>query len=138
MEQERTTEVILGAAMEVSNVLWVGFLEKVYRRALAEELKMRGAGVREEVHFRVVYKGRCVGEYVADMVVDGCVVVELKCVERIGEVQVAQALNYLKASGLGVGLVVNFQRSKVQWRRVVMTHGVITENGPRMDADSHG
>ena len=119
MDRDPVTDRILGAAIEVSNVLGVGFLEKVYRRALAGELRMRGANVEEEVHFRVTYKNQCVGEYVADIVLDGCVVVELKCADRIGSEHLAQALNYLKASGLGVGLVVNFQRPRLEWKRVV-------------------
>ena len=68
MDQERTTEIILGAAMEVSNVLGAGFLERVYRRALGVELRMRGVSVEEEARFRVTYKSLCVGEYVADLV----------------------------------------------------------------------
>lgn len=110
--------------MEVSNVLGGGFYEKVYRRALAAELRGRGVGVCEEVHYRVNYKGRCVGEYVADLVAGGCVVLELKCVERIGNEHLAQAINYLKASGLEVGLVLNFQRTKLEWRRVVLQFGL--------------
>jgi GxxExxY protein len=106
--------------MEVSNSLGAGFLEKVYRRALTEELRLRGVLVEEEVRYRVMYKERCVGEYVADLVVSAAVVVELKCSECIAGEHVAQAINYLKASGLGVGLILNFERSKLAWKRVVL------------------
>jgi len=129
MDEERTTEAILGAAIEVSNVLGAGFLENVYRRALGFELRLRGLKVAEEVRFKVWYKRRCVGEYLADLVVDECVVVELKCVEHIGNVHLAQAINYLKASGLEVGLVLNFQQPKLEWRRVILNRE------PRMVAD---
>jgi GxxExxY protein len=135
MEQDPTTAAIIGAAMEVSNTLGAGFLEKVYRRALSAELRMRGERVEEEVRYAVGYKGRCVGEYVADMVVGGRVVVELKCAQCIGNEHVAQAMNYLRASGLEVGLVLNFQRARVEWKRVVMTQGPREEN---LAADERG
>ena len=105
--------------MEVSNELGAGFLEKVYRRALTEELRLRAIGVEEEVRYRVLYKGTVVGEYLADLVVAGRAVAELKCAECIANEHVAQTLNYLKAAGLRVGLILNFQRPKVAWKRVV-------------------
>lgn len=86
--------------MEVSNVPGGGFLEKVYERAMVRELAMRGLGVEQQRTFPVLYKGQCVGEYAADLVVEGRVIVELKCVERLGKEHLAQCLNYLKASGL--------------------------------------
>ena len=134
MDRDPTTETITGAAVEVSNSLGAGFLEKVYRRALAEELRLRGVLVEEEVRYRVVYKGKSVGEYVADWFVSGLVVVELKCSAGIANESVAQVLNYLKASGLQVGLILNFERRRVEWRRVVRGY----EFEPQMDADSRG
>ena len=89
MERDPTTAAIIGAAIEVSNALGAGFLEKVYRRALSEELRLRGEIAEEEVRYRVVFKSICVGEYVADLVVGGRVIVELKCAQHERSVTVA-------------------------------------------------
>lgn len=97
--------------MEVSNVLGGGFLEKIYERALVEELQSRALIVDQQVEFPVRFKGKLLGVFVADLVVGGELVVELKCVDRIHPDHIAQCLNYLKASGLKVGLILNFQRT---------------------------
>ena len=123
MEQEEInalTEKIIGAVFEVSNSLGAGFLERVYERALMRELELRGIPAVAQVPVAVTYKDRGVGDYLADVLVDGAVLVELKCVERLGNEHTAQCMNYLKASGLTVCLLVNFQRPKVEWRRVVL------------------
>ena len=93
------TEAVIGAAFEVSNTLGTGFLEKVYERALVRELGEQGIRVESQVPFSVFYKGHCVGEYFAAILVEGELVVELKCVERLSGEHIAQCLNYLKASG---------------------------------------
>ncbi len=113
------TECVIGAVLEVSNKLGGGFLEKIYERALLRELTLRGLRAKAQVSFPVVYKGACVGEYYADIVVENVLVVELKCVDRFAGEHLAQCLNYLKASGRSVCLLVNFQKSKVEWRRIV-------------------
>jgi len=113
------TEVVLNAVFEVSNTLGAGFLEKVYERALVGELRLRGIDAVQQAPIKVRYKGCIVGEYSADLVVEGVLLVELKCVERFASEHVAQCLNYLKASGLAVCLLVNFQKPKVEWRRIV-------------------
>jgi GxxExxY protein len=110
---------VLGAVFEVSNTLGAGFLEKVYERALLLELKLRAIGAVAQASFPVRYKGRCVGEYFADLLVENAVVIELKCVERLGNEHMAQCLNYLRASGMEVCLLINFQKSSVEWRRIV-------------------
>ena len=115
------TERVLGAIFEVSNTLGAGFLEKVYQRALLRELGLRGIPATAEVSFSVAYKGHCVGEYFADILVEDALVLELKCVEHLGNEHTAQCLNYLRASGRTVCLLVNFQKPKVEWKRVV--HG---------------
>lgn len=114
------TEAILGAAFEVANVLGAGFLEKVYERALHRELLLRGLNATAQASFPVCYKGQYVGEYVADLAVEGAVIVELKCVDSLVGQHTAQCLNYLKASGLKVALLINFQRPKLEWKRVVL------------------
>ena len=110
---------VIGAAYEVSNVLGAGFLEKVYERALIRELSARGLAVRSQVSYPVVYKGNCVGAYVADLLVENQVLVELKCVDCLSNEHLAQCINYLKVSHLKLALLINFQRPKVQWKRVI-------------------
>ncbi len=116
---DESVEAVIGAAYEVSNVLGAGFLEKVYERALVRELALRGLGVKSQVSHSVSYKGYCVGEYLADLVVENQLLVELKCVERLAGEHMAQCINYLKASGFRLALLINFQRPRVEWKRVI-------------------
>jgi GxxExxY protein len=113
------TERVLGAVFEVTNTLGAGFLEKVYQRALLTELGLRGLRATAEASFTVTHKSQSVGEYFADLLVEDVLVVELKCVERLSGEHTAQCINYLRASGRTVCLLVNFQKPKVEWRRVV-------------------
>jgi len=117
---ENLVEDVIGAAYEVGNTLGCGFLEKVYERALAKELNLRGRAVAQQASYSVMYKGALVGEYFADLIVEDKLVVELKCVEQFAPQHMAQCINYLRASGLRIALLINFQRSKVQWKRVVL------------------
>ncbi len=119
------TEAVIGSAFEVSKALGAGFLEKVYERArlrelTLRELTLRGVNAKTQASFPVCYKGQCVGEYCADFLVDQKVIVELKCVDRLGNEHLAQCINYLKASGLRVALLINFQRPTVEWKRVLL------------------
>ncbi len=118
--QDSLTNLVVGAAFEVSNVLGHGFLEVIYRRALVKELRLRGVDVQEEVRLPVSYKGDEIGVYQADLVVADCVVVELKAVEKLAQAHVGQVLNYLRASGLRVGMLLNFGQPKVEFRRVLL------------------
>jgi len=113
------TDRVLGAIFEVANVLGAGFLEKVYERALIKELGFRGIRATAQASLPVTYKGECVGEYFADIVVEDVLVVELKCVDRFTNEHTAQCLNYLRASGKSLCLLVNFQKPTVDWKRVV-------------------
>ena len=113
-------ERVIGAAYEVSNALGAGFLEKVYEKALMRELGLAGIRAESQVAFSVAYKGRCVGEYFADLLVERALLVELKCVDQFRNEHSAQCLNYLKASGIGMGLLINFQKPKVEWKRLVL------------------
>ena len=114
------TERVLAAVFEVSNILGTGFLEKVYERALFMELGLRGILAVAQASFAVTYKGHHVGEYLADILVEDVLVVELKCAERLTNEHTAQCLNYLKASGRTRCLLVNFQKPKVEWKRIVL------------------
>jgi GxxExxY protein len=116
---EDLTRKIIGAVFEVSNTLGAGFLEKVYERALVRELALRGLRAQAQAPMTVSYKGDEIGNYVADILVENEVVVELKCAERLCGEHLAQCMNYLRASGLDVCLLVNFQSPRVEWKRVV-------------------
>jgi GxxExxY protein len=113
------TEHVLGAIFEVSNSLGTGFLERVYERALLRELSLQGIRATSQTSFVVTYKGQSVGEYFADILVEDVLVVELKCVERLNNEHTAQCLNYLRASGRRFCLLVNFQKPKVEWKRII-------------------
>jgi GxxExxY protein len=115
------TERVLGAVLEVSNTLGTGFLEKVYERALVRELRLRDIKADAQVAFKVTYKGHPVGEYFADILVEDVLVIELKCVERLTNEHSAQCINYLRASGRTLCLLVNFQKPRAEWKRIV--HG---------------
>ena len=119
MNADQITEKIIGAAYAVANNLGSGFLEKVYENALAYELRQGGLTVEQQKSLKVHYRGVLVGEYVADMVVDDSVLVELKAVKALDDAHMAQCLNYLHATGLKVCLLLNFGTTKVQVKRLV-------------------
>ena len=114
------TESIIGAAFEVHNVLGYGFLEKVYQRALQAELLRRGYAAETERALAVNYKGIVVGDYFADLVVEEKVLVELKVAADLNLHDEAQLINELKATGIRVGLLINFGRTRVEYRRRVV------------------
>ena len=116
---EPLTQTVLSAVFEVSNILGCGFLERVYLRALMQELALRGLNAKAEASLAVHYKGHLVGEYFADILVEDVLVMELKCVEHLAIEHKAQCLNYLRASGLGLCLLVNFNNPKVEWKRII-------------------
>jgi len=101
-------------------VLGHGFLEKVYEKALMIELNSRGLSVGNQVPLKVIYKEKIVGEYFADLLVEGSVIVEIKAVRHLLKEHQAQLLNYLKATGIQVGLLVNFTRNKAEIKRMVL------------------
>src|SRR3989338_6006547 len=105
------SEKILGAAFTVHNTLGVGFLEKVYENALAHELRRAGISVEQQKPVQVRYNGMVVGDYQADLIVDARVLVECKAVSGFDPTHEAQILNYLRATGVRVGLLLNFCRS---------------------------
>ena len=113
------TERIIGAAFEVHNHLGYGFLEKVYQRAMKVELESRGLAAEIEAEIRVAYKGVEVGLYRADLLVGGRVLVELKVAQDSCPADEPQLLNELKATGIKVGLLINFGRHKVGFKRFV-------------------
>ncbi len=112
-------EQIISAAYKVMNTLGVGFLEKVYENALAIELRKRGLYVQQQVPLTVYYENEEVGKYVADLLVENKIIVELKNVDSIIKVHVKQCINYLRATGLKTCLLINFGNSTVEVKRVV-------------------
>jgi len=115
------TEAVIGAAYDVANALGCGFLEKVYENALALELRLRDHEVEQQREVEVWYKGERVGYYEADLIVDGSVVIELKAVAGLERAHRAQCLNYLRATRMETGLVINFGRPRVEVQRVLST-----------------
>ena len=113
------TEQIIGAAFEVFRELGYGFLENVYQRAMKVELELRGLRAEIESDIQVRYKGHTVGDYRADILVNGCVLVELKVSQCLDTRDEAQLLNELKATGIKVGLLINFGRQRAEFKRLV-------------------
>jgi GxxExxY protein len=114
------TEKIIGCAYTVSNTLGAGFLEKVYENALAHELRKASLHVAQQHPVQIWYDETLVGEYFADLLVEDCVVVELKAVKALDDAHWAQCLNYLKATGLRLCLLLNFGKPRVEIKRIVL------------------
>jgi len=116
---DQITEKIIGCVHQVSNVLGPGFLEKVYENALAVELGRAGLQTVQQHRIAVRYKDILVGDFVADLLVEECIIVEIKAVRALDDIHTAQCVNYLKATGLQVCLLVNFGAPKATVKRVV-------------------
>jgi GxxExxY protein len=114
------SERIIGCAFAVSNTLGVGFLEKVYENALAHELRKAGLTVQQQYSMAVRYDGIIVGDYVADFLVNGLILVELRAVKSLDDIHVAQCMNYLRTTGLRLCLLMNFARLRVEIRRIAL------------------
>ncbi len=111
---------IVGCAMEVLNELGHGLHEKPYERAMVVGLGLRGIPYFQQPRHDVLYKGVVVGEYIPDLVVRKQLVVDTKVIERITNHELGRMMNYLKITGLTVGLILNFKRAKLEWKRVVL------------------
>ncbi len=119
MDINDITYQINGAVFEVNRILGHGFLERIYKKALLIELRKRGLKAESEVPIQVQYKGELVGDYFADIVVEDRIILELKSIEKLQPVHEAQLLNYLKATGIQVGLLINFTHPKAEIKRMV-------------------
>jgi GxxExxY protein len=111
---------IVGCAMEVLNELGHGFLEKPYENALVVEFSLRKIGCAQQPSFDLVYKGVKVGLYIPDLIVMNKIVVDTKTIDRITDHERGQMLNYLKTTGLRVGVILNFKHAKLEWERIVL------------------
>ena len=110
---------LLGMAYTVHNILGPGLLEHAYKEALCVELGLAGIPFERERVYTLEYKGSNIGTYFADIVVDNKIILELKSVQEFHPSMGAQTINYLKVSGIEVGYLINFQNSKVEWKRFV-------------------
>ena len=115
----RVSERVIGCAQNVSRELGAGFLEAVYENALVLELEQEGVAYERQLQLDVFYKGHLVGQYQADLVVEDKLIVELKAVSSFRACHKAQVINYLRASGLNVGLLLNFGMTRLGIQRVV-------------------
>jgi GxxExxY protein len=125
LHHELTREII-GAAMEVHSNLGTGFLESVYEAAMAIELNLQKVPYERQKAIAVVYKGEIAKEFFCDFLVGGKVLVELKALKAITGVEEAQVLNYLKATGLEVGLLINFGERSLKYKRLVLQRQIET------------
>lgn len=117
---ENETRQIIGCAMEVLNALGHGLLEKPYENALVVEFGLRGIAYAQQARFNVVYKRVKVGKYVPDLIVFDKVVVDVKVIDKITKHEMGQIINYLKITGLKVGLILNFKKARLEWKRIVL------------------
>jgi GxxExxY protein len=113
------TKGIIGAAMEVHSQLGSGFLESVYEEAMVVELGLRGISYERQKMLDVFYKEMKVKQFICDFLVNGAVIVELKAIKTLTDVETAQVLNYLKATGLRLGLLLNFGAKSLEYKRII-------------------
>ena len=114
------TRRIISCAFEVLNTLGHGLLEKPYENALVFEFEQEQIPFRQQPRFPVMYKTVSVGEYVPDLIAFDSIIVDTKVIEKIGNHEVGQMINYLRISGLRVGLILNFKRAKLEWKRIAL------------------
>jgi len=117
---EKEVYAVVGAAMEVLNSIGHGFHEKPYEIALAIECTLRNIPFRQQPRYSIIFKNREVGEFVPDLVAFDKVVVEAKVIDRIGDHERGQMINYLKITGCRVGVILNFGHAKLEWERLVL------------------
>jgi len=117
---EDITQKILGICFEVSNELGTGFLESIYKKSMLIALHQHGLKTDSEAAAKVWFRGSMVGLFYVDVIVEDLVIVEIKAVKALLPEHDAQLLNYLKATNFKVGLIVNFGKSKIEWRRLIL------------------
>jgi GxxExxY protein len=121
LEEKDLVFQIVGCSMEVLNELGHGLREKTYERALCVEFRLQEIRFSQQAIYPVHYKGEKIDDYIPDLIVEGRVVVDTKTIESIGDDEAGQMLNYLRITGLKVGLLINFKHSKLQWKRVILS-----------------
>ena len=127
LKYEAITKAVIGCAFDVLNELGAGFLESVYEKALLFALRQEGLSATAQHPVKVMFRNQCVGDFFVDIFVEGKVIVELKAVKAITPEHQAQIINYLNATGIEVGLLINFGNSKLEYkrftRRKALEHG---------------
>jgi GxxExxY protein len=118
--EERLTETILGVCFEISNELGSGFLESVYKQALFIALKQKEINVDVEASVEVMFRGSRIGVFYPDLLVDQKVIIEIKAVKTLLPEHEAQLLNYLRASNIRIGLIINFGKTRLDWKRMIL------------------
>ena len=111
---------IVGSALEVMKELKHGLHEKPYENALVVEFRRRGLAIDQQRRFELHSKGVFIGDFIPDLIVDGAVIVDTKVIERIGDHERGQMLNYLRITGLRVGVIINFYKPKLEWERIIL------------------
>ena len=111
---------IVGCSMEVHNELGCGLREKTYERALCREFDLQEISYNQQADYPVFYKGEKIDDYIPDLVVEEKVVVDTKTIGVIGDIERGKMLNYLRITGLKVGLIINFKNQKLEWERIVL------------------
>lgn len=111
---------VVGCAMEVLNTLGHGLLEKPYENALVVEFDLKRIPVRQQERFDVLYKNVKVGDYIPDLIAFDKIIIETKTIDRITNIERGQVINYLKITGLRVGVILNFKHAKLEWERIVL------------------
>jgi GxxExxY protein len=111
---------ITGLALEIHNELGCGFLEKVYENALMMLLEREKIPAKQQAPANVNFRGKVIGQYFADILVDDKLILELKTVDVIANIHIAQTLNYLRATGIKLGLILNFGKPKFEYKRLVL------------------
>lgn len=122
MEHADLTERVIGCAMKVHSALGPGFLESVYQNALAHELRKSSLKVDLETAVKVVYDGIVVGDFIADMLVESMVLIENKAVQALSSAHEVQTVNYLTATGIEIGLLINFGAHRLEFKRKYRTY----------------
>jgi GxxExxY protein len=125
---EQETKGIIGCAMEVINALGHGLMEKPYENALVVEFGLRGIPYNQQPRFDVLYKEVNVGYYIPDLIVNEKIIVDTKVVDHITDHEVGEMMNYLKITGLKVGLLINFKKARLEWKRVVLEENETSES----------
>ena len=118
MQHQEITQKIIGTSMEVHKVLGNGFQEVIYQRALAYEMRLAGIVFQREFEMEIIYKGEVIGERRVDFFVENCIMVELKACINLEDIHLAQAINYLEAYKMKIGLLINFGAKSLQFKRV--------------------
>ena len=118
---KQISDQALGAAFTVHNILGPGLVESAYENALCAEFQYRGIPYKKQVVYPVYYRGQIIGGYIADLVVDNALILEIKSVAQLSPVMEAQLLNYLRLSKIPVGYLLNFRNTRLVWKRFVVT-----------------